>query len=64
MQELLMKEDLKLIRQRLKAIKQMPETNPKEYNLKMDLFHHWKLEQYKLKLSIEYDLLHLEKMRR
>jgi hypothetical protein len=64
MQELLMKEDLKLIRQRLKAIKQMPETNPKEYNLKMDLFYHWKLEQHKLKLSIEYDLLHLEKMRR
>ena len=59
-----MKEDLKLIRQRLKAIKQMPETNPKEYNLKMDLFYHWKLEQHKLKRSIEYDLLHLEKMRR
>lgn len=55
-----MERDLKLIRQRLKVIKQMPETNPKKYNLKMDLFYHWKLEQYKLKRSIEYDLRYLE----
>jgi len=54
--EIQMQQDLKLIRSRIRAANKMPESNPKEYNLKQDILRHWKLEQYKLKRSIEYDL--------
>ncbi len=51
-----MEQDLKLIRSRIRAANKLPESNPKEYNLKQDILRHWKNEQYKLKRSIEYDL--------
>ena len=51
-----MQEDLKLIRQKIRAANKLPESNPKEYNLKQDILRHWKGEQYKLKMSIEMDI--------
>jgi hypothetical protein len=56
-----MKQDLKLIRSRIRAANKLPETNPAEYNLKQDILRHWKGEQYILKIAIEKDL---ELMRR
>ena len=55
-----MKDDLKLIRQKIRAANKLPANNPVEYNLKRDILMHWRLEQYKLKLSIEIDKLMLE----
>lgn len=51
-----MQEDLKLIRQKIRAANKLPESNPKEYNLKQDILRHWKGEQYKLKMAIEMDI--------
>jgi len=55
-----MEQDLKLIRRKIRAANKMPESNPKEYNLKQDILRHWKNEQYKLKLSTKYDKEFLE----
>jgi hypothetical protein len=57
-----MQQDLKLIRRKIRAANKLPESNPKEYNLKQDILRHWKLEQYKLKISIEYDLAKIASM--
>jgi hypothetical protein len=51
-----MQEDLKLIRQKIRAANKLPESNPKEYNLKQDILRHWKGEQYKLMMAIEMDI--------
>ena len=47
-----MEKDLKLIRAKLKAARKLPQSNPKEYNLKQDILRHWELERYMLKASI------------
>lgn len=51
-----MKKDFNLIRQKIRVANKLPHDTPKEYNLKQDILRHWKLEQYKLKRSIELDL--------
>jgi hypothetical protein len=56
-----MKQDLKLIRSKIRAANKLPETNPAEYNLKQNILRHWKGEQYILKIAMERDL---ELMRR
>jgi hypothetical protein len=61
MKETMMKDDLKLIRSRIRAANKLPESNPAEYNLKQDILRHWKGEQYMLKNAIKKDL---ELMRR
>lgn len=57
----MMKQDLKLISQKIRAANKLPQSNPAEYCLKQDILRHWKLEQYKLKRCIEADLLFLER---
>ena len=49
-----MQQDLKLIRQKIRAANKLPETNPKEYNLKQDILRHWKLEKHMLTESIKW----------
>jgi hypothetical protein len=56
----MMKDDLKLIRQKIRAANKLPANNPVEYNLKRDILMHWRGEQYKLKYCIEMDKLMLE----
>lgn len=58
-----MKDDLKLIRQKIRAANKLPANNPVEYNLKQDILRHWKLEQYKLKYVIQEDQKFLERLR-
>lgn len=58
-----MKDDLKLIRQKIRAANKLPANNPVEYNLKRDILMHWKLEQYKLKNAMKYDTEFLERLR-
>lgn len=53
-----MEQDLKLIRQKIRAANKLPQSNPVEYNLKQDILRHWKGEEYKLKVSIAYDKMH------
>lgn len=59
-----MKDDLKLIRSKIRAANKLPESNPKEYNLKQDILRHWKGERYMLKDATEYDQKYLEKCTR
>jgi hypothetical protein len=56
-----MKKDIDLIKAKLKALRKLPEGNPKEYNLKQDLLRHWQFEKKKLQLSTELDKLYMEK---
>ena len=56
----MMKDDLKLIRQKIRAANKLSANNPVEYNLKRDILMHWRLEQYMLKRCIEIDKLMLE----
>jgi len=56
-----MDRDLKLITEKLKAAKKMPGSNPKEYNLRLDIIRHWECEKYKLKKCIELDFAQLSK---
>lgn len=55
-----MKDDLKLIRQKIRAANKMPANNPTEYRLKDDILRHWKLEQHKLKYCMKEDIRFLE----
>jgi len=50
-----MKDDLKLIRAKIRAANKLPADNPVDYNLKQDILRHWKLEQYMLKRAIMQD---------
>ena len=52
-----MKNDLKLIRSKIRAANKLPESNPKDYNLKQDILRHWRGEQYMMKAAIEQDQL-------
>lgn len=58
-----MEQDLKLIRQKIRAANKLPQSNPVEYNLKQDILRHWKLEQHKLKYVMREDVIFREKMR-
>lgn len=58
-----MKQDFKIIRQRLKEAQKLPESNPTEYNHKKDLIRHWELERYMLKRAIELDQFQLQRTR-
>lgn len=58
-----MKDDLKLIRSKIRAANKLPANNPVEYNLKRDILMHWKLEQYKLKYVMKEDAEFLERLR-
>lgn len=55
-----MEDDLKLIRQKIRAANKLPANNPVEYNLKRDILMHWKLEQHMLKRAIEMDQFKLQ----
>ena len=56
-----MKEDLKFIRSRIRAANKLPDSNPKEYNLKQDILRHWKFEKCKLERAIEIDRQYMER---
>jgi len=51
----MMKQDLKLIRQKIRIANKLPESNPVEYNLKQDILRHWEMERHILKQAIEMD---------
>lgn len=53
--------DLKFIRGKIRAANKMPESNPTQYNLKMDILRHWKGEKYKLAESKGYSVEVLRK---
>lgn len=55
-----MERDLKLIRQKIREAKKLPESNPKEYNFKQDILRHWIFERDKLKFQIKDDKRLLE----
>ena len=50
-----MKQDLKLISQKIRIANKLPESSSVEYNLKQDILRHWKMEQYMLKQAIKMD---------
>lgn len=54
--------DLKFIRGKIRAANKMPESNPTQYNLKMDILRHWKGEKYKLEASMKMDKMLLKIM--
>jgi hypothetical protein len=55
-----MNSDIKLIRQKLRQAKKLPDNNPKEYNLKMDIIRHWRLEEHCQKMAQNYERLKYE----
>ena len=57
-----MKEDLKLVRKKLKEARQLPEHTTVLYNHKQDILRHWLFEQHMLKSSISWDEEYYKRM--
>ena len=55
-----MNSDMKFIKQKIRQAKKLPENNTKEYNLKMDIIRHWRLEEYCQKMAHNYERIKYE----